>query len=355
MSRGHNASILSKSGALQSIKDAIIGSMEKSQILERSAIPALSEKMAKDLPALTAEWQRRLEELKNNISIFVPVGKRQQGLLHTLELLAAGIRSGDLAPFCSRSMAITRLRAGQGFNLKDSLEEALVLEDLLFHWACKTLQSDREQTLEAIALVHRISHTIVQDIARVHVQAMDRNLHLREQESFTDGLTHLFNYRFFKEFLQKEIYRSSRYQHPASLVLTDVDFFKKLNDKYGHVGGDQILMELARLAQSNCRMTDLVCRYGGEEFAILLPETPKDQAILYCERLRSTIEKHPFRLRNAAESVGVTISVGLANYPEDSEDPNDLIRKADQAMYIAKHGGRNRVCFYAQDGAPRTA
>ena len=329
--------------------------MEKPHILDTTRIPALSGRISQELPSLTAQWQRRLEELKNNISIFVPVEKRRRGLLELLELLIQGLADGNFSPFRSRSMAIAKLRAGQGFNLKDSLEEALVLEDLLFHWVSKTFESDREQTLAAVGLVHQISHMLVQDIARVHVNAMDRNLHRREQESFTDGLTHLFNYRFFKEFLQKEIYRSARYQHPASLVLTDVDFFKKLNDKYGHVGGDQILMELAKIAQSNCRMTDLVCRYGGEEFAILLPETPKDQAVLYCERLRATVEKHIFGVRNNPENARVTISVGLANYPEDSADPNELIRKADQAMYMAKHGGRNRVCFYAPDGALRTA
>jgi diguanylate cyclase (GGDEF)-like protein len=183
---------------------------------------------------------------------------------------------------------------------------------------------------------------------------MDRNLHRREQESFTDGLTHLFNYRFFKEFIQKEIYRSQRYQHPVSLVLLDIDFFKRLNDRHGHVGGDQILVEMARIAQANCRVTDLVCRYGGEEFAILLPETPKDQAVLYCERLRSMIEGHPFHVRQIPEITHITVSVGMANYPDDSQDPADLIRRADQAMYMAKQGGRNRVCFYAGDGALRT-
>ena len=134
-----------------------------------------------------------------------------------------------------------------------------------------------------------------------------------------------------------------------------VDFFKKLNDKLGHVGGDQILAGLARIAQTNCRITDLVCRYGGEEFAILLPETPKDQAVLYCERLRSMIEKNLFQVRHSPEGVQITVSVGMANYPDDAQDPGELIRKADQAMYMAKQGGRNRVCFYSGDGSLRTS
>ncbi len=329
--------------------------MNTTRCLDIAPSQALGKRIESDIPTISAEWQRRLEQLKNNISIFLPVEKRRQGLGHMAQLLARCLQRGETLAFRKKTMALARLRAVQGFNLKDSLEEALLLEDILFHWACKTLEPDKNELIQAIGLVHQISHTVVQDIAKVHGQAMDRNLRAREQESFTDGLTHLFNYRFFKEFIQKEIYRSARYQHPVSLVLMDVDFFKKLNDAFGHVGGDQVLVELARLAQGNCRITDLVCRYGGEEFAILLPETPKEQAAAYCERLRAVIEGHPFPLRHSEKTTGITVSVGMANYPDDSQDAQDLMGKADAAMYMAKRGGRNRVCFYAADGALRMA
>lgn len=329
--------------------------MDKTRLLDPQCAQTLGTRMQREVPALTARWQRQLEILKNNISIFVPVEERRQGLLQMILLLARCLESGDMNAFREKAMAVARLRAAQGFNLKDSLDEALTLEDLLFHWVSDSGGKEKTGVLEAIGIVHRVSHWIVQDISRVHVESMDRNMRQREQESFTDGLTHLFNYRFFKEFLQKEIFRSQRYQHPVSLVLMDVDFFKKLNDRLGHVGGDQILIGLARIAQTNCRITDLVCRYGGEEFAILLPETPKEQAVLYCERLRATIEKNIFQVRHAVEDIHLTVSVGMANYPDDAQDSMELIRKADQAMYMAKHGGRNRVCFYSGDGALRTA
>ncbi len=325
------------------------------QTTEQSSKPcaeALGRLIGSSIPSLIADWQKKLEASKNKISIFVPVEKRRKGLSSMLEALADGLIRDDLSAFRRQAMAVTRLRAMQGFDLRDSLEEALVLEDLLFAWI---RQSGQGQALDEVCALNRLSHSVVQDIARVHVQAMGRRMRRREQESVTDGLTHLFNYRFFKDFLHKEISRSQRYQHTSSLVLIDVDYFKKINDMHGHVGGDQILTELSRIAKANCRMTDLVCRYGGEEFAILLPETPKEQAVTYCERLRAMVEQHAFSVKHAPQELKITVSVGLANYPEDSKDATELIRKADQAMYMAKHGGRNRVCYYAGDGGLRTA
>ncbi len=153
----------------------------------------------------------------------------------------------------------------------------------------------------------------------------------------TDPLTGLYNKGKFNEVLQKEIERAKRYKRPLSIIVFDIDHFKKINDTYGHKIGDDVLKSLAKIIKSSVRKTDFAARWGGEEFVILLPETDLEGARKVAEKLREKVEKHKF------PGVGkVTISLGVAQL-KDNEDPNDFIVRADMALYKAKEGGRNRV------------
>ena len=164
------------------------------------------------------------------------------------------------------------------------------------------------------------------------------------QLSKTDGLTGLKNYREFKEAFQKELLRSKRYQRISSLLMIDVDHFKRYNDAYGHPQGDVLLKNMAELIQNNFKDTDIVARYGGEEFAVLLVEIgAKDQAVAVAERLRVMVERHRFSYEEAQPGGSVTISVGVSCYPEDGLAADELIQAADEALYRAKNEGRNRV------------
>ncbi|RUM48188.1 MAG: GGDEF domain-containing protein [Hydrogenothermus sp.] len=162
---------------------------------------------------------------------------------------------------------------------------------------------------------------------------MERFKHLAE----TDRLTGLFNKGKFNEVLKKEIERAKRYKRPLSLIIFDIDHFKRINDTYGHKVGDEVLRELAKVIKSIIRKTDFVVRWGGEEFVILAPETDLDGALKLAEKLRQTVEKHQFpTVKN------VTISLGVAQYI-DEETPEEFIIRADMALYKAKENGRNRV------------
>lgn len=165
-----------------------------------------------------------------------------------------------------------------------------------------------------------------------------------EQQAITDGLTAVYNRRYFNDRLQVELNRSERYHHPVSLVILDIDYFKKCNDVLGHLGGDTVLKELAALLKEKVRTVDIVARYGGEEFAIILPETPVENAFLVSEKLRARIEEFPFTQQEALPHKNITASIGVASYPEQAHDFEDLIRCADEALYQAKQGGRNRTC-----------
>ena len=164
------------------------------------------------------------------------------------------------------------------------------------------------------------------------------------QLSKTDGLTGLKNYREFKEAFQAELLRSKRYQRISSLLMIDVDHFKRYNDAYGHPQGDVLLKNMAELIQNSFKDTDIVARYGGEEFAVLLVEIgAKDQAVAVAERLRAMVERHKFSYEETQPGGSVTISIGVSCYPEDGLAVDELIQAADEALYRAKNEGRNRV------------
>ncbi len=157
-----------------------------------------------------------------------------------------------------------------------------------------------------------------------------------------DGLTQLFNRRYFNETLEREINRSRRYTRALSLVLFDIDYFKKINDEFGHVAGDALLRQLAVVIKPRLRREDVLARVGGEEFALLLPEVALDGAATTAEKVRETVESSSFVFDDAV--MPCTVSLGIAEWDGDRmAAPKDLYGKADEALYRAKQGGRNRV------------
>lgn len=159
-----------------------------------------------------------------------------------------------------------------------------------------------------------------------------------QQMALTDGLTGLYTHRLFQEKLAAEIEWSERHNRPFCLVMVDTDNFKTFNDTLGHPAGDSLLKEIAVLLKDKVRSTDIVCRYGGDEFALLLKETDKEKALTLCERVREA-----FQLRFGRMEVQVTASIGLACFPFDAKTKKDLAKAADDALYVSKRGGRNRV------------
>jgi len=170
--------------------------------------------------------------------------------------------------------------------------------------------------------------------------------------SILDELTQVYSRGHFDVYLSQEIERARRYGRPdetgeleainVSLVMFDLDDFKKVNDTYGHQVGDVVLRQTAQLVRNKIRSADVVARYGGEEFVIVLPETPKENAIRAAERLRKAIENNEIPTKEFGK-LGITVSIGVATYPNDAIDAHSLIRKADQALYAAKGAGKNRI------------
>jgi len=185
---------------------------------------------------------------------------------------------------------------------------------------------------------------IGEEIAKV----IDKTLLFRQTKelSITDELTGLYNRRYFKERFEREVVRAQRYNRPLTVLMIDIDYFKNFNDVNGHLMGDEILKRVAHTLESNIRKADLLARYGGEEFVVILPEIDKNHAMQVAEKLRATIEKKRFPKPENQPGKNLTISVGVAAFPNDSTEARELLDFADRALYKAKAAGRNRVVAY---------
>ena len=157
-----------------------------------------------------------------------------------------------------------------------------------------------------------------------------------------DGLTQIFNKRYFLETLEREISRAHRYHRELSLILFDIDLFKSVNDSHGHLAGDSVLRQLAAVLKQKIRREDIIARYGGEEFAIILPEISGPNALLFAEKVRKIVEKTGFKFEDIR--IPITVSVGVATMDESVQDTTAFVPLADRQLYQAKAEGRNRVC-----------
>lgn len=169
-----------------------------------------------------------------------------------------------------------------------------------------------------------------------------------EAMAITDGLTNLYNHRHFYQRIEGEWERAKRYKKTFSLIILDIDFFKKFNDTYGHKAGDAALASVANVLRNSTRTVDVVARYGGEEFAVLLPETSNENAMVIAERIRRNIKAQPFEIDSRKPMVSVSVSAGVASFPDHADHYGELIEAADQALYRAKNAGKDQVCLFTK-------
>lgn len=220
--------------------------------------------------------------------------------------------------------------------------DTLACRAILHKHRATVLLCGMAEAVEAMTSADRSLLSIVANELLVAVENMQL-LELTSHLAVTDELTGLYNYRHLQSHIEGEVERANRYGKPLSVMMIDVDDFKRFNDEYGHVAGDGVLGEIAMIMRATIREADFAARYGGEEFSILLPETDADGACVAAEKLRDATAAHLFVNQAGERVVPLTVSIGVATYPTHATDKESLMRAADDALYAAKASGKNQV------------
>jgi two-component system, cell cycle response regulator len=179
-----------------------------------------------------------------------------------------------------------------------------------------------------------------------HLKKKAQESEYYKELSNRDELTKISNYRHFNYVLQVEIDRQMRYHRPLTLLIIDIDDFKKCNDIHGHLSGDLVLVKVASLLSTQIRSCDFVARYGGDEFTVILPEISEKEALAVCRRIMNAVGQHAFQSFEKKDIEPLSVTIGIASFPQNAPDGKGLIEKADQAMYAGKRAGKNCACIF---------
>ncbi len=265
------------------------------------------------------------------------------------------VRSGGLSSPVVIIYSLIMLRIARSVpNIKQGLIIGLIsfvlnVATFLYFDPSLAFLQDREYWFGMLLLWATFLGTVVVVVRTMWAVAREREKLASELEqlSYRDGLTNLYNRRYFQAKLKELELRCKESSEPLSLVMLDIDYFKVYNDTYGHQEGDHLLVEIGRLLKRTVRKNDLAFRYGGEEFAVLLPDTLPEAGFLIAERIREAVEQFPFPGFEKQPGGKVTVSCGVATMPQHARDAEDLVRKADRVLYRAKETGRNRTLLYS--------
>lgn len=238
-----------------------------------------------------------------------------------------------------RRLRPDRMKIDPKATLKSYLTLPLTIEGEIL--GCVSLNSDQSNAFDAEDL--QFFSVIVYQMAATlkHFQRFSSIKTI----AIYDSLTNLYNRRYFEERLTGETQRAFYGGTPISLIMIDIDHFKKINDTFGHTEGDKVLQEIASLLKNSVRKKDTVARYGGEEFVLILPEAGLEEATMIAERIRRLVEQTPLTIGKV--QMNITVSLGISNFPTHrAKSKEELVKMADEALYEAKRAGRNRVCIF---------
>ena len=291
-----------------------------------------------------ASYQRLAATLSEEHSVDVEPDP-QQALFHAAEgdydliMVSLGLEHFDGLRLCSQIRSLDRTRSIPILVIAEMEDAARLLRGLeigINDYLVRPI--DRNEMLARVRTQVR---------KKRYSARMRDNMQLSIEMAITDALTGVYNRRYMETHLATAVDQAMARGKPLTLLLLDIDYFKSVNDSYGHDAGDDVLREFALRLRKSIRGIDLACRYGGEEFVVVMPETEMAVAAAAAERIRRRIATAPFTIRNGAMAIDVTISIGIAALAGVDDRPGAILKRADQALFRAKRDGRNRVAAEA--------
>lgn len=318
--------------------------------------------------AKAIELQEDPDGERSDIPVTVESATRATTTDPSLRLRSTKPLSGPLAQAASAAVSLGKLRHKQHYGITEVLYEYVKLREAVWSVLRLAFPDETIWPSDVLRYVNRLLDELMLLTADCFYETSVRNL---EKRAIGDTTTQLYNKDYFRQRLNDELRRAVRYNEPISIVMVDMDNLKKINDTFGHPLGDEALKAIAAAIKHTCRQSDVPCRYGGDEFAVILTETNKEQARVFAGRLMATVQSLSILLvpaghqeaqedetsRKITGTLGdetltgksplfapsPTVSIGLASFPEDARNPETLLAKADNALYRAKNEGRNRI------------
>ncbi|MCX5496421.1 PleD family two-component system response regulator [Kaistia dalseonensis] len=284
--------------------------------------------------------RRMIETLSAHYQVDVETDPREalfraaEGV-HDLAMISLDLAGSDGLRLCARIRSAETVRAMPILVLAGPGDNKRILRGLDF--------GINDYLMRPIDRNEMLARVRTQIRRHRYAERLRENLQLTMAMAITDGLTGLHNRRYLERHLSGLVRQSTDDDKPLSLLLLDIDFFKSVNDTFGHDAGDDVLREFSRRIRKTVRAVDLVCRFGGEEFVVVMPDTDPGDAALVGERIRNRIAHPPFLIEGGEETLSMTVSIGLASRVGQDDTPEQMLRRADEALYRAKREGRNRV------------
>lgn len=322
--------------------------------MSRDNYEVISEKIKEASRKIVLEW---LNVIKKNYQIeehdVFPTDDLLDGVPTMIDGIAKVVQdSTNISQFDPggsvyiKAQELGELRESQGFKVDQVINEYIFLKEILLNFTGKIA---KKYKVDLFDFTEKISTPLDRILIITIETFVDRYSQTLQYLAITDDLTKIRNHRFFIEQLKLEIKRTIRYKIPLTLLMIDLDNFKKYNDAKGHLMGDEILRRFASILEENCRSADVVARYGGDEFGIILPNADSEKALKIGKRIVKAIKAESVVAKTNEGVFPVTVSIGLAQHEEGIKDPDELIRRSDEALYKAKGMSKNDIVIYKED------